>query len=153
MKIELIKYKFDDTQSFKYKPYQFCCEKIKQAHGIVFTNQNIVGATQEPDDENYNFPQFCINVAEEWDEDWGMLINNYPIQYCPYCGEKININLVEELDVDDEFQQLSETCRNIKSLIRKAKNKEEQYKITDLYFKTEEQLNSYYLLSEYDTKK
>lgn len=82
-----------------------------------------------------------------------MLVSNYPIQYCPYCGEKIDIDLVEELDVDDEFQQLSETCKNIKSLIRKAKNKEEQYKITDLYFKTEEQLNSYYLLSEYDTKK
>lgn len=41
MKIELIKLKFNDTHSYKYKPFTYCCNKIQNDKAIVFTGEDI----------------------------------------------------------------------------------------------------------------
>lgn len=41
MKIELIRLKFDDTHSYKYKPFKYCCDEIQNDKAIVFTGEDI----------------------------------------------------------------------------------------------------------------
>ena len=41
MKIELIRLKFDDTHSYKYKPFKYCCDEIQNDKAIVFTNEDL----------------------------------------------------------------------------------------------------------------
>lgn len=43
MKIELIKLKFNNTHSYKYKPFTICCNEIQNDKAIVFTGEDIVG--------------------------------------------------------------------------------------------------------------
>ena len=42
MKIELIKLKFNDTCSYKYKPFKHCCEVIQNDKAIIFTGKDLV---------------------------------------------------------------------------------------------------------------
>ena len=42
MKIELIKLKFSDTHSYKYKPFTHCCDKIQNDKAIIFTGEDLV---------------------------------------------------------------------------------------------------------------
>ena len=63
MKIELIKLKFNDTCSYKYKPFQYCCDEIHQNNCIVFTNEDL--SPLKYIDEGGNFiPQFCTSHTE-----------------------------------------------------------------------------------------
>lgn len=39
MKIELIKLKFNDIYSYKYKPFQYCCDEIQNDKAIIFTGR------------------------------------------------------------------------------------------------------------------
>lgn len=41
MKIKLIKLKFNDTHSYKYKPFTYCCNKIQNDKAIVFTGEDL----------------------------------------------------------------------------------------------------------------
>ena len=42
MKIELIRLKFNDTHSYKYKPFKHCCDEIQNDKAIVFTGEDLV---------------------------------------------------------------------------------------------------------------
>ena len=42
MKIELIKLKFNDTHSYKHKPFTYCCDEIQNDKAIVFTGEDFV---------------------------------------------------------------------------------------------------------------
>lgn len=42
MKTELIKLKFNDICSYKYKPFKCCCDEIQDNKTIIFTNKDLV---------------------------------------------------------------------------------------------------------------
>ena len=51
MKIELIRLKFDDTHSYKYKPFKYCCDEIQNDKAIVFTGEDLIHSDDCWDDE------------------------------------------------------------------------------------------------------
>ena len=53
MKIELIRLKFNDTHSYKYKPFKHCCDEIQNDKAIVFTGEDLVYSDDCWDDERY----------------------------------------------------------------------------------------------------
>ena len=109
MKIELIKLKFNDTHSYKYKPFKYCCEEIQKNKTIVFTGEDINDIGGEYEDDDISIPQFCTSYTEtvgSWGDEWEQT-DNYPIQFCPHCGEKIEISVVDEIDVSDEYNGLT----------------------------------------------
>lgn len=68
MKIELIKLKFNDTHSYKYKPFTRCCDKIQSDKAIVFTGEDLVcndtfGLVVRDSDDNI-IPQFCTHILK-----------------------------------------------------------------------------------------
>lgn len=38
MKIDLVKIKFNNSESYKYKPVTYCCEKLKRSKSFVLAN-------------------------------------------------------------------------------------------------------------------
>lgn len=106
MKIELVKLDFDDESVYKYKPMSFCCNKLKDNLIIQLTD----GMYCEDKNLDYDdMPRMCIVLHEVWNE-WGEDMESdtyYPIKFCPFCGEKIEYELVAEEDIDNEYQRLS----------------------------------------------
>lgn len=103
MKVEIIKQNLDDECSYKYKPMSFCCEKLARNPVIELV------ADRYDVTENYiSEPQFCIANYEEWTE-WEEEFHRddyYPIKFCPFCGEKIETEIIREEDVSDEYARL-----------------------------------------------
>jgi hypothetical protein len=58
MKIDLIKLKFNDTHSYKYKPFTYCCDEIQNDKAIVFTDEDINDIGGEYKDEGTSIPHF-----------------------------------------------------------------------------------------------
>ena len=42
MKIELIKLRFNQTFSYKYKSFTYCCNALKNNPCILFTNEDVM---------------------------------------------------------------------------------------------------------------
>lgn len=109
MKIDLIRLKFNGMTSYKYKPFKYCCDEIKNNKCIEFTNEDVVEPVGDVDDNGYYIPQFCTidtKIIGSWDDEFEQT-DNYPIQFCPHCGEKIEINVTDEIDVSEKFKKLS----------------------------------------------
>ena len=100
MKIDLVELKINGEKSYKYKPFKYCCTKMRDNPYIDFTNENVSS-------ENGNFggshiPQFCV-----W-EDAFERVDNFFINFCPFCGEKIEVSVGEEKDISDTYKKLEE---------------------------------------------
>lgn len=64
MEIELIKLKINDTHSYKYKPFTYCCDEIQKDKTIVFTCEDINDIGGEYEDDGVCVPQFCTSYTE-----------------------------------------------------------------------------------------
>ena len=128
MEINLLKLKLTDPdphrggiygisvvrRSWKHRPIDFCCENMKDAFEekldklIKFRNEFIPMWRNEDEASNpdLNIPHLCLTTTERVGNfDSYEKEHNYAINFCPFCGQKISIN-VEELDFTNEYFQL-----------------------------------------------
>lgn len=145
MKIELIKLKFNDTCSYKYKykPFKYCCETIQDNKNIVFTDEDLVW------DE---IPRFCTSYTEiinSWGDEFENTCN-YPIQFCPHCGEKIEIEVVDEIDVSEKYKELSKQRDELWKKCQKTDSKKETSKLSKQVSDLDVKINEFFELSEWE---
>lgn len=103
MKVEIIKQNLGDEVSYKYKPMSFCCHELARNPLI-----ELVAGEYDVTENYISEPQFCIADYDEWtewEEDFKQ-DNYYPIKFCPFCGEKIETEIIREEDVSDGYAQL-----------------------------------------------
>lgn len=125
MEINLLKLKLNNPhggicglsvlrRSWKYRPIDFCCENMKEAFGEKFDNpikfkdkfMPMWCNENESSNTDLNIPHLCLTTTERvgnfgsYEKE-----HNYAINFCPFCGQKIAIN-VEELDFTSEYSQL-----------------------------------------------
>lgn len=147
MKIELIKLKFNDTRSYKYKPFKHCCDEIKNDKVIIFTDKDITG---EYEDDGVCVPQFCTSYTEtvgSWGDEFENT-DNYPIQFCPHCGEKIEISVVDEIDVSEKYNELSKQREELWEKCQRTDSKKEECELIEQVRKLDDQINDFYCLNE-----
>lgn len=152
MKIELIKLKFNDTCSYKYKHFDFCCEAIQNNKAIVFTDEDLFDYSQE--NNNANLPQFCTSYTEtytSWEDEFEQVIN-YPIKFCPHCREKIEITLEKEIDVADKYDELSKQRDKLWNKYKKIDSKKKEAELKEQIKNLDNQINNFYVLNEYDER-
>ena len=119
MNIDLVKIKYADTYCYKYKPLKFCCSGLKNAYkdeyddypAITITNENIY-TNKDRDCKSLNL---CI--SRNFYEDDYVSEKNYPINYCPYCGEKIKYTIDEEKDCTELYKTLIEVVDDLQKRI------------------------------------
>ena len=158
MKIELIRLKFNDTCSYKYKPFKYCCDEIKNDKAIVFTGEDLVcndtfGLVVRDSDDNI-IPQFCISYTEtfnSWGDEYEQ-IDNYPIKFCPHCGEKIDISVVNEINVSYTYNELSKFRQELWKKCQRTDSKKEEIELLKKVRKLDDQINDFYELSEWEVE-
>ncbi len=147
MKIELIKLKFNNTHSYKYKPFTICCNEIQNDKAIVFTGEDIVGEY----DDGVCIPRFCTSYTEvitSWDNEFEQT-DNYPTQFCPHCGEKIEIEVVDEIDVSEKYDALTKRCEDLWKKCQRTDSKKEESELRMQVRKLDNQINDFYELGEW----
>lgn len=152
MKIKLIKLKFNDTHSYKYKPFTYCCNKIQNDKAIVFTGEDINDIGGEYKDEGISIPHFCTSHTEvitSYEDEWEQT-DNYPIQFCPHCGEKIEISVVDEIDVSDKYNELSKQREDLCKKCRRTDSKKEDSELREQVRKLDDQIDDFYELGEWE---
>lgn len=148
MKIELIRLKFNDTHSYKYKPFQYCCDEIHKNDCIIFTNEDL-SPLKHIDDDNF-IPQFCTSHTEvitSYEDEWEQT-DNYPIQFCPHCGKKIEISVVDEIDVSDKYNELSKQRKELWKKCQRTDSKKKEVELKEQVRKLDKQIDSFYWLDE-----
>lgn len=114
MKIDLVKINIGDSYKYKFKRYEPCCDEILDNPCIDFTNYNLTKET--PDNE----PKYCLTSTDSYDDAaWE---DNYPIKFCPHCGEPIEIKTVKVIDCSEKFPVLVKKRRELLERIRAFRN-------------------------------
>lgn len=155
MKIELIKLKFNDTCAYKHKPFTYCCDEIQNDKAIVFTGEDLVcndtfGLVVR-DSDDYIIPQFCTSHTEvitSYEDEWEQT-DNYPIQFCPHCGKKIEVSVVDEIDVSDKYNELSKQRDELLKKCQRTDSKKEEHELRKQVRKLDDQINGFYELGEW----
>lgn len=147
MKVEIIKQNLGDEVSYKYKPMSFCCHELARNPLI-----ELVAGEYDVTENYISEPQFCIADYEEWTE-WGEEFyrdDYYPIKFCPFCGEKIETEIIREEDVSDEYAQLERErdilCKGARVTDSKSKEEDLRRKVREL----ENKLDYYNELRKYN---
>lgn len=133
MKVEIIKQNLGDECSYKYKPMSFCCHELARSPVIELV------AGEYDVTKNYILePRFCIADYDEWtewEEDFKQ-DNYYPIKFCPFCGEKIETEIIREEDVSDEYARLERErdilCKGARVTDSKSKEEDLRRKVREL---------------------
>lgn len=150
MKIELIKLKFNDTHSYKYKSFKHCCDEIQNNKAIVFTSEDMNDIGGEYEDDGVSIPQFCTSHTEVvtfYKDEWEQT-DNYPIQFCPHCGEKIEIEVVDEIDVSEKYDELTKLREDLWKKCQRTDSKKEEFELSRKVRKLDDQINDFYCLNE-----
>ena len=152
MKIELIRQKFNGTRGYKYKPFSWCCDKIQENPCIVFSDE--VYADDDIDDE-CTFPAFALwhsEVFKDWEDEYEQ-DTYYKINYCPFCGEAIEISVVSEEDVDDYYKSLSKQREELWKKYNKTDSKKKSQELYEQVHELDNQIDWLYQLVEYENVK
>lgn len=150
MEIELIRLKFNNTYSYKYKPFKYCCDKFQNDKAIIFTNEdficdNIFGELIIRDLDDIIVPQFCNSeIVDSWGD-----VDNYPIQFCPHCGERIDISVIGEIDVSDKYNKLFKQYEELRKKCQETDSRKEEYELREQIRKIDKQINNFDQLDEW----
>ena len=123
MKIDLVKINLGDYYKYKFKKYEPCCDNILDNPCIDFTNYNLTEETQD------NEPRYCLTSFDSNDDvAW---CENYPIKFCPHCGEPIEIKTVEVIDCSEKFSALAKKREELLERIRELRNSSKSENTSD----------------------
>lgn len=147
MKVEIIKQNLGDEVSYKYKPMSFCCDELARSPVI-----ELVAGEYDVTINYILEPRFCIVDYEEWTEWEGEFHRDdyYPIKFCPFCGEKIETEIIREEDVSDKYARLERErdilCKGARVTDSKSKEENLRRKVREL----ENKLDYYNELRKYN---
>jgi len=137
MKIKVEKWIIDDEISYKILEIKKCCNKLTNSKSISVNSG--CDYYSEFDDECGDFTVKLVREVEEpipWEQDAETRFYYENIKYCPFCGERITIEIVNTIDkteeydkLDSELEELWQKCYDTDS---KKDDKELKCKITEL---------------------
>lgn len=154
MNIDVVRVHFKekgcDEYSYKYLPFQYCCDKLKNAEYIVFGDDyDYLDPNDCCDEYDYTIPRFSITVDEPVDwEDYTELAY-YKINYCPFCGQKININIVRDEDKSYQYAVMSALRDSKKELSLKTDSKSEYDRLCNEIKDLDAKLGEFWNFGEY----
>ena len=152
MKIELIRQKFNGTRGYKFKPFAWCCDKIKDNPCVVFSDEVY---TEDIIDDECIFPAFALchtEVYRDWEDEYWQ-DTYYKISHCPFCGETIEISVVGEEDVDDYYKSLSKQREELWKKYNKTDSKKKAQELYEQIHELDNQIDWLYQLAEYENIK
>ena len=150
MKIELIKQKFDGIEKYKYKPFSWCCNNIKENPCISFDNDLYENEDDYEEDYLPGFAIFHTIPYGDWDSDyiWEQSVY-YKINHCPFCGEPIEIVVVAEEDIDELYRSLSKQHDELWKKYNRTDSKKKAAELEKQIKELNDKIDWLYRLAEY----
>ena len=148
MKIELIKQKFNGSMGYKYKPFSWCCDKIKENPCVVFNDEV---CTDDYRDDECTFPAFALLHTEtyrDWEDEFTQ-DTYYRIDYCPFCGEPIEISVVGEEDVSQYYKKLTDLQSELWRKCDTTDSKKEAHELHNRVHELDNKIDWFYQVMEY----
>lgn len=116
MKIQVIQRKFESDghihKSYKICNCEYCCDGIKRLPNVDFYYA-MAENTDFNEDEEYDLGimyENSVTYHDPWDYgDYGYTQEYYyKLEYCPICGEKIEVEIVDNVDISKSYNELYE---------------------------------------------
>lgn len=130
-----------DIVSYKIKSIEKCCDDIINNPAIELSSQPF-----DYNEELYGvyLKQGYIDSIPYEDYDT-MEYNYYKIDYCPFCDEKIEIEIIEEINVTDEYNRLKNERIKIHNNWTNCDSIKEKNKLECIRNEYDKKINEFYL--------
>lgn len=158
MNIDVIRIRYQDKDgrdnySYKYIPFEYCCDKLKDSEYIKFNDEcNYNDPNVYLDNEGNVVPGFSITFEEPvaW-EDYTEPVY-HRINYCPFCGQKININVVREEDRTSQYAAMKHLREVKNELSLKTDSRSEYGKLFSEMREIDQEINDFMDFGEYNVE-
>lgn len=162
MKIRAKKIKIGDSIDYKYFKPKYCCTAMEKNPMIDIYNEypdnylckdcdklDCTGC--EIEDSDSTFGMFLSTEIEvrDWEDSWPETYY-YPIKYCPFCGEPIEIEITETVDKTVEIEQLANKMSKIRKQIWSCDSKKKCLELEERINSLSEIEDYYYTTGEID---
>lgn len=163
MKIKVKKITVDESIAYKYFKPEFCCKTLKKNPMIVIDSQcpdNYLcrdcqsWECQGCDSMNENEEKFGVFLhTEDEVDDWGDTWPEdyyYPIKFCPFCGEPIEVEVTETTDKTAEAEKVAEVLTKLRKRLWTCDSKKKSAGLEKEIRNLEDIENYYYSTGEID---
>lgn len=143
MKVELIKQIFNNNRGYKIKSIDWCCDKLK--------NNPVIDLYDEYCEDNDDVPEVMIRQTEtitSFEDEWEQN-TYYPIKVCPFCGKSIEIFLIKQEDVSEQYNNLKKQRDELWEKCRKTDSKKKEQELRKQIQEIDEKIEWFYYLHNY----
>lgn len=152
MKVNLIRQFFDGYISYRCDSFDWCCDEIKSNPLIALAKHDFDYDSDYCDDvedcsDCNSYDKCCMpsmtilysNTFSEWENDV-----HYKINYCPFCGKPIEINVVGEEDVSEYIAELRIKRDEAYDRCKKTDSIKESRELQKKIYELDEEINYFY---------
>lgn len=134
-----------DIISYRLVSFEPCCGDIKEIP-LLNIGYEIVENSKGLEDEFGKVFGLLLKESYSWyngedtDEDFRFyLINN-----CPCCGDKVEVNIVKEIDKTEEYNRIEDECKVMHEKWIKCDSKSKSTECGKQWRVLNDKINSYY---------
>lgn len=147
MKVELVKIILDNKYVYKYRYEKYCCRKmwehIKKDGHIHLIEPQYIQSIQN--NGKIIMPKMCIEYPVQDTADKNKALND-EIDFCPYCGEEIDISVVKKVELSQEYDKLDRLKMRAK---KRSKILNDTYNLEEYISRVVESVQSFEELTVY----
>lgn len=129
MKIKVIEQAINKGKYHKYLPLEYCCERLKHTKYIELTDELMsycsicdvedrlgceIDCDLYKDGKRINLA-FCYDDThpEPWEDYYTTDTYYIPLDYCPFCGEKIEVEIVKREDITEKYLNVEKEYKKV----------------------------------------
>ena len=148
MKIKVIKQIVKDKDGSEYDIISYKIKSIEKCCNSIVNNPTIELSSQPFDYNKEIYGVFLVHGYDNSDpyEDYhSMDYDYYKIDFCPFCGEKIEIEIIEEIDVSEEYYNLKSERDEIHKKWTNCDSIKRKDELENTRRKLDKKINEFYL--------
>jgi hypothetical protein len=134
-----------DIISYRLISFEPCCRSTKKIP-LLNIGYEAVENSDGLEDESGRVFGLLLKESYSWydGEDTNEDFRFYLIKNCPCCGEKVEVNIVREVDKTDEYNQIKDEYEAIHSKWMKCDSKSKSAEYEKQWRVLNNKINSYY---------
>jgi len=142
MKIKANRILFDDGEECSYKVVSIekCCDEIIGDVPIELNKEY----SYENDNCDYSVKLIKTELNYEYDDSPDFEDFYHNINYCPFCGEKIEINIVEEINMSEKYGELCNERNAVNIERRNVDSKKKEAELNGIIRKLDKEINEFW---------
>lgn len=151
MKIKVEKWIIDEYNdiSYKIKSIEKCCNKLTNSMNITINNEYC-------ENENYcgdnTYSVKLVRKEEEgipWEDYTETNYYYEKIDFCPFCGEKIEIEFIGEIDKQEELELLRKEREDTWKKCCKTDSKKKEYDLQQQVYELDNKINTIHMNDDF----